>query len=73
MIYSVNFVDLTEKINPLAFSKYLKDTGWSLFPSKKTYIKTYQLEKNDDFYLVIIPVEKRLADWLRRKKSLWNR
>ena len=63
MIYSVNFVDLTEKINPLAFSKYLKDTGWSLFPSKKTYIKTYQLEKNDDFYQVIIPVEKRLADY----------
>ncbi len=30
MIYSVNLIDLTENINPLAFAKYLKDTGWIL-------------------------------------------
>lgn len=35
LIYSVNFMELTEKINPHAFSKYLKDTGWNLFSSKK--------------------------------------
>ena len=29
MIYSVDFLNLTEKINPLAFAKYLKDMGWS--------------------------------------------
>ena len=28
MIYSVNFMDLTEKINPHAVVRYLKDTGW---------------------------------------------
>ena len=39
MIYSVNFLDMTEKINPLAFSKYLKDTGWSLYPNKKTMLR----------------------------------
>lgn len=63
MIYSVNFLDLTEKINPLAFSKYLKDTGWNLFPSKKTHIKIFQFEENDAFYQVIIPVEKQLSDY----------
>ncbi|MCI8293487.1 MAG: hypothetical protein HFH53_08160 [Hespellia sp.] len=63
MIYSVNFMDLTEKINPLAFAKYLKDTGWELFPSKRTYIKIFQYEKNDDFFQIIIPTEKRLGDY----------
>ena len=63
MIYSVNFLDLTEKINPLAFSKYLKDTGWIQFPSKRTSVKIYQLEKGDNFFQVIIPVDKKLGDY----------
>ena len=42
MIYSVNFLDLTEKINPLAFSKYLNDTGWNLFQTKRKDVKVYQ-------------------------------
>lgn len=63
MIYSVDFCSLAEKINPLAFSKYLKETGWGLFPSKKTYVKIYQYEKEDKFYQVVIPMEKDLADY----------
>lgn len=63
MIYSVNFLDLAEKINPLAFAKYLKDTGWNIFLSKKTYIKIFQYENDIDFYQVVIPLEKRLSDY----------
>ena len=63
MIYSVNFLDLTEKINPLAFSKYLKDTGWNLFQTKRKDVKVYQYEKDDEFYQVTVPLEKRLADY----------
>ena len=63
MIYSVNFMDLTEKISPLAFAKYLKDMGWEQFQSKKQYIKIFQYEKNDDFFQVVIPTEKRLNDY----------
>lgn len=63
MIYSVNFMDLTESINPLAFSKYLKDTGWALYPSKKSHIRIFQCEKNGEFYQVIVPLEKKLADY----------
>ena len=44
MIYSVDFLELAEKINPLAFVKYLKDTGWMLFQTKKSYVKIFQLE-----------------------------
>lgn len=51
MIYSVNFMDLTEKISPLVFAKYLKDMGWEQFQSKRQYIKIFQ---------VIIPTEKSL-------------
>ena len=43
MIYSVDFKKLTEKINPLSFVKYLKDTGWMQFPTKKTYVKYFKL------------------------------
>ena len=64
MIYSINLKDLTEKINPLAFAKYLTSTGWILFPTKKDYIKIFQFKlANDDFYQVIIPMDKTLSDY----------
>lgn len=55
MIYSVNFMDLTEKISPIAFAKYLKDTGWELFQSRRTDVRIFQYEKKDDFFQVVIP------------------
>ena len=63
MIYSVNFMDLTEKISPLVFAKYLKDIGWAQFQSKRPYIKIFQYEKNNNFFQVIIPTEKKLSDY----------
>lgn len=63
MIYSVNFLDLTEKINPLAFSKYLKDTGWIQFQSKRTNVRIFQLEVGAEFFQAIIPTEKNLSDY----------
>ena len=64
MIYSVNFMNLTEKINPHDVVKYLKDTGWIQYKTKKEYIKTFQkITDKDDFYQVIIPIEKGLADY----------
>lgn len=63
MIYSVNYIDLTEKISPLAFAKYLKDMGWEQFQSKRQYIKIFQYEKNDVFFQVVIPTEKKLSDY----------
>ena len=46
MIYSVNFIDMTEKLNPLAVSKYLDEMGWTQFPYKREDIKIYQFEKD---------------------------
>ena len=64
MIYSVNFMDLTEKINPHAVVKDLKDTGWIQYKTKKEYIKTFQkFTDKDEFYQVTIPIEKDLADY----------
>lgn len=56
-------MDLTEKISPLAFAKYLKDTGWEQFRSKRQYKKIFQYEKNDDFFQVVISTEKKLNDY----------
>lgn len=69
MIYSVNFIDMTEKINPLTFSRYLSDTGWILFPTKKTYMKVFQYENKNDFYQVIVPMDKKLGDY---KQAMYN-
>lgn len=64
MIYSVNFMDLTEKINPHAVVRYLKDTGWKQYSSKRKDINIFQLFKeNDEFYQVVIPLDKTLSDY----------
>ena len=60
MIYSVNFMDLTEKISPLAFAKYLKDMGWEPFQSKRQYIKIFQYEKMMIFFRLSFPQKKNL-------------
>ena len=63
MIYSVDFLELTEKINPLAFAKYLKDTGWKPFQTKKKHIKIFQYERKNVFYQANIPMDKILRDY----------
>lgn len=63
MQYSVNYFDLAEKINTLLFSRYLKDTGWEQFSSKKTKVKVYQYENVKGFYQVNLPVDKTLSDY----------
>jgi len=45
MIYSVNYMDLTEKINPFNFAKYLIDTGWSIYPTKRKKNKNISIKK----------------------------
>lgn len=64
MIYSVNFKDLTEKINPHAFVKYLNDTGWIQWKTKRNYIKVFQKIKEDgEGFQVTIPLDKELLDY----------
>lgn len=64
MIYSVNFLNLTEKINPLAFSKYLKDTGWTPYIIKRDNVKIFQIKaSNGEAFQVNIPMDKSLSDY----------
>ncbi len=63
MIYSVNYMDLAEKIDPLAFIRYLKKTGWEAFPTKKNGIEIYQLENTNGFFQVNIPTENFFSDY----------
>lgn len=61
--YCVDFLEWTEIIDSNAFSKYLEDAGWKQFKYNREDIKIYQLENNDDFYQVTIPIDKRLNDY----------
>ncbi len=63
MQYTVNYFDLAEKINTLIFSRYLKDTGWEQFPSKRTKVKIFQLENERGFYQINLPVDRTLSDY----------
>lgn len=63
MIYSVNFVDMTLKLNPLAVTKYLTETNWELYPVKRKDIKIFQYIREDLFEQVTIPIDKMLRDY----------
>lgn len=63
MIYTVNFVDMTLKLNPLAVMKYLTETNWQLYPIKRKDIKIFQYKKEDFFEQVTIPLDKMLRDY----------
>lgn len=63
MINSVNYLDISEKINPRAFSQYLESTGWTLFPGKRQDLKIFQYERDADLYQIVIPEDKTLRDY----------
>lgn len=64
VIYSVNFENLTEKINPPAFEKYLKDTGWKEVPLKRNNVKFFQyVNSNNDAFQIDLPMDKSLFDY----------
>lgn len=37
--------------------------GWEQFQSKRQHIKIFQCEKNNDFFQIVIPTDKRLNDY----------
>lgn len=63
VLYCTDLSEWTENIDSNAFSKYLEDTGWKQFKYNREDIKIYQLENNEDFYQVTIPINKRLNDY----------
>lgn len=63
MIYSVNFLDMTEQLSPPAVVRYVKETGWTLWSTKKENIRIFQMNQQDHFYQIIIPLDKELADY----------
>lgn len=63
MIYTEKFLNMTKMMNPLAFVRYLKETGWTLFPGNRDYVKIFQMERDNDFFQVNIPMEKTLIDY----------
>ena len=63
MIYSINFLDMTEKINPLAVARYLSETNWKQFSSKRNDIKIYQYITGNIFEQVTIPLDRTLRDY----------
>lgn len=62
MIYSVNFYDMTEKLNPLVVCKYLEDMGWRKFPFKRDDVNIYQFYSGQ-LYQVRIPMDRNMNDY----------
>lgn len=73
MIYSVNFLDMVEKLNPHAVCKYLEQTGWNKFPFKRTDIKIYQMMVSDELFQVTVPLDRELCDFKTTMYDTVNR
>lgn len=63
MIYSVDFLEMSAKINHVVLSKYLKDLGWSEFETKRKDVKVFQLENREHFFQIDVPLDKNFADY----------
>ena len=63
MIYSVNFLDMTENLNPLAVCKYLEQTDWNNISFRRSDVKVYQFEKVGIFKQVMVPLDKAFVDY----------
>ncbi len=63
MIYSVNFLDMTENLNPLAVCKYLEQTDWNNISFRRSDVKVYQIEKVGIFKQVMVPLDKSFVDY----------
>ena len=65
MIYSINFLDMTEQLNPLAVCKYLEQTNWKLYPFKRKDVKVFQYVVDATFKQVMVPMNKEFIDYKR--------
>ena len=63
MIYSVNYEELAGRISHIDVAKYLHDIGWLEIPSKRELVKIFQMETQNDFYQIDLPVSRDLRDY----------
>ena len=49
MIYSVNYEELSGRINPFVIKRYLKGNGWLPFKTKRDDISIFQYTKDGQF------------------------
>lgn len=64
MIQAINGNNLSERINTLLFAKYLKDSGWNHFDTKRKDIRVFQKTMSDGkFFQVVLPLERSLSDY----------
>lgn len=62
MVYKIDYIELAGRINPIVFAKYLEDTGWSKFRSKRKDIRVFQKDCGK-FFQATIPMDDTLSDY----------
>ena len=55
--------ELSGWVNPLVLRRYLEETGWELFSTKREDIAIYRYLKEDPFEQVTIPLDRTLRDY----------
>jgi len=63
MIYSIDFKELAEKISYINMAKYLHDLGWIEIPTKRKWVKIFQLEDHENFFQIDLPMSRDLRDY----------
>jgi hypothetical protein len=54
---------LVGTINHVDVSKYLHDLGWSEISTKRNYVKIFQLNYNNEFFQIDLPISRDLRDY----------
>lgn len=60
---SAPLLALAERINPSAFARYLRCTGWNPFETKKERVRVFQREDGRGSFQVVLPFDKSLSDF----------
>ena len=63
MIYSVDFKELSDRISYINIAKYLYDLGWNELPTKREWVKIFQLEDHKGFQQIDLPTSRNLRDY----------
>jgi len=63
MIYSINYMDMAKKINPLSLTRYLKETGWTQYEVRRADVKIFQYDRGNEYYQISVPLDNTLSDY----------
>ncbi len=55
--------NIADRVDPYVLEKYLKETGWTVYPTKRKDIVIFQYVTDKNLEQVTIPLDRNLSDY----------